>query len=471
MSKAVKLLVLVAVCGAAAGVVRFALVPASATADTDELSRLFRPALPLIEEALGYPFARAPEFRLVPAAELDKHPGWESKGFLRWRFPGLPPEAATAAYQQTHQLDCAATAARHVEGTDIIVVAPDKLAQMARWEPSLQELSSPACLQLVLVHETVRLALEQRYHLLDRAYDPHSLEEFQIYQALREGQAQWVTRQVAQRLGSERYFPLLAERWQHVPDRSVDARLRTVSQTALQQKHWAYTRGLAFFDAVRQQGRGVAVDQVFARPPQRLEEVEQPALYLQTLQDRRTDLRALFTRLETALPFPGWQSSQQPWTPSLLKQVAVTLEVTKRVEALLPHWVEGRSLIWLNPKDASEYVALSLVCLDGPQAARSYYGLAVDIQRQRDGWLARTLGQHTHIEASKFVSVRLAGTAEAIQNNKILQTGSADSRLAMTMILARCGSSVVEIHWNGVPVNLPWAEHAIQCLAQENGTD
>jgi hypothetical protein len=244
-----------------------------------------------------------------------------------------------------------------------------------------------------------------------------------------------------------------------------------VSQTALQQKHWAYTRGLAFFAAVQQQGGGVTVDQVFARPPQRLEEVEQPALYLQALQNRQGDLRALFTHLEAMAPHADWQASQQPWTPSLLRQVASTLEVSKRVEALLPHWVEGRSLVWLNPKNASEYVALSLVCLDNSQAARSYYGLAVDIQRKRDEWLARTLGQQTHIEASRFVSVGLPGTEEAIQNNKILQSGPTGARLPMTLLVARRGPWVVEMHWNGVPANLRWAEQAVQCIVRENATD
>jgi hypothetical protein len=215
----------------------------------------------------------------------------------------------------------------------------------------------------------------------------------------------------------------------------------------------------------------VTVDQVFARPPQRLEEVEQPALYLQALQNRQSDLRALFTHLEAIAPHSDWQASQQPWTPSLLRQVASTLEVSKRVEALLPHWVEGRTHHSHKPNKPTQNLALSLVCLDNPQAARSYYGLAVDIQRKRDEWLARTLGQQTQIEASRFVSVRLPGTEEAIQNNKILQSGPTGSRLPMTLLVARRGPWVVEMHWNGVPANLRWAEQAIQGIVREIGTD
>src|SRR5262249_1581286 len=155
--------------------------------------------------------------RFQVATEADRRQ-WEKQKLesqLKWQFPDLTGESLPSALEATQALWRSASVACHREGSDTILLLPEQLAGIARWDGSLAAVATSAFFQLALVHETVRWVLDQRYGLARRRAACRDWEMFQALQALVEGRAQWVTRQVAVKMGTEASFPLLARLMLH----------------------------------------------------------------------------------------------------------------------------------------------------------------------------------------------------------------------------------------------------------------
>src|SRR5207302_5503372 len=135
--------------------------------------------------------------------------------------------------------------------------------------------------QLALVYEAVRWHLDRRYDLAKLRAACRDAEEFDSLQALVEGRAFDVTRQVAARLGTNALLPLLGQRWLHVPDEAPDPSLRAASQTYLHGRCRAMSAGAEFFVALQE--RGIRDDVVFARRPRQLTVIARPQTWLQML--------------------------------------------------------------------------------------------------------------------------------------------------------------------------------------------
>jgi hypothetical protein len=392
-------------------------------------------------------------------------PAWETTTYLSWRFPALQGAERQQVFTIACQAEALATVARHVEGTDIIAVVPDNLPVIAGWDAELREADSRAFLQLELVHAAVRLALEKKYALLDRKFDAHSLEELRIAQAVQEGRAQWLTWQVARRLGTESVYALMAERWLHVPDPSPDPQHRAASQTALQQKNWAYLRGKSFFEALANGNMNDVERIALEQPPRLVEWLEQPALYEQHQLDGTADFRRVFAALAEHNGFPQRKAEQQPFTPNMIKQVAAMFQVEKRPEPFVAAWRDGRTLVWTDTGDAGKYVAASAVRFASEQAAQSYFGFAVDLQRKRDEFSGKPGPLPGRVVDSQYQELSWPGVVEGMRNDKTVALAAGAPAQKTTVVLCRCGSVVVEINWCGFAPDLNWAQQVIQTVS------
>jgi hypothetical protein len=345
---------------------------------------LFAQARPHLEAALGEKLDRLPEFRVVTVEEFHQLPDAELEASLHWLFPDLQGEAFQRAAVVVRYVASLATVARHTEGAEVIHVLPDNLPLIAAWDRGLEAVNEPAFLQLALVYEAARFALERRYGLAARRSACRDAEEFFALQALVEGRAAWLTSQVAQKLGTQAHFPLLAQRYLHVPDNAPDPALRTLSQLTLRKRHWAGSHGLAFFVYLHGKGLADAEKRAFTRPPRLTGWVERPELYVRAEQGNRTDLAAALRALEGTLPAGEWAAAQQPWTPAMVRQVAALLGEKAQADRAVATWDEGRSLVWTMRKDMGKQVAVSLARHQTEAGARTYYGFAVDLQRKQD---------------------------------------------------------------------------------------
>ncbi len=431
---------------------------------------LFAQARPHLEAVLGIKLERVPQLRIVPVAEFQRLPDPELEASLHWLFPDLKGDAFHRAAEVVRYVAATATVARHVEGSGTIHVLAENLPAIAGWDARLEQVNSPAFLQLALVHETVRLVLEQRYDLARRRRECRDAEEFLALQAMLEGRASWITLRVAQRLGTQAHFGLLAECYLRVPDLAPDPALRTMSQLALRQRHWAATHGLAFFDHLQEKGLADAEQRAFTRPPRVTRWVERPDLYVRAEQSKRTDLATALRALADTLPRAEWSGAQQAWTPAMVRQVAGLLGERERADRAVAAWDEGRSLVWTLRQDPRKQVALSLARHATEAGARTYFGFAVDLQRKQDQMAGSSCAPAIRVLESKATALKLPGFDEAVRNDKRVQYGSAGEPIAVSTLLARVGNLVVECSWYGLPAETEWASRvAASALAACRG--
>jgi hypothetical protein len=437
-------------------------LPATATAN-----HLFEPVRPHLEAVLGKPLEAVPRFQLATTAQLAQLADADLDAHLRWHFPLLRGDTLTTTRQIARQIVASAVLAQYVEGTDIILVAPEAQPRIANWDETLAAIDTPTTLQLALVHETMRFLLDRRYHVGDLRAACRDGEEYQALLSVIEGRAQSVTRQVAARLGQEEAFPLLARRYLCVPDQAPDPGLRTVSQTALRDRNRACVQGANFFTALEAAGLSDVEACVFSRLPHQGRSIVRPDLWLRALKQNRPDLARALQSVENLLPAAAWQAQQQSWTPAMLVQVATMLGVAReRVDRFETTWDEGRSLLWSHRQQAGQQVALSVVRHETAVAARSYFGFAVDLQRKQDSQTPASCGAALQVVESHSTGVSLAGFDEAVRNDKRIRYGAGNEPMAVHLLLARAGDLVIECTWYGSAADAALAMRITQAVCQ-----
>jgi hypothetical protein len=401
---------------------------------------------PEVEKTLGSPLPKPPRLELA-AAGTTADP--DAVAYLRGRFPHLQGDALVHAVADAGAVYDSASVARLVEGSNLIQLRPKNQQPMARWNARLGATADPEFLKLALLHEAVKYALDARYGLARRRQACRDLEEWLAWQAVVEGRAQFITRRLASGLGMEKWFPLLAERFLYAPDVSPDPALRTTSQAAMRQMHWAYTRGCEFWRFLDEQRLPDVEKTVLARPPRLTQWIDNPELYLQSLKSGRSDLAQTMTRLESLSPAGEWQAAQQAWTPEMVRLWAEKLGGKEAAEKRLEVWLEGRTLLW-TPKDNSlRFVTLSVARFQTPAAARAFLGCSLDLQRKAD---ERSPSAH-----SQYRDVSLSGADVAVLNQ---QPGPC------AMLRACVADLFLEISWYGMAPDTTWAQGLVREIAK-----
>jgi hypothetical protein len=420
---------------------------------------LFATARAQLEAVLGGRLSSLPKFTSVTPDDLEALPDGLTDAQASSQLADLDAgvrararAAATAALRR-------ATVAALQEGGDTIFVAPDNAARIAHWDPALSGATSAAFLRLAVVHETVRWVLDRRYELAKRRAACRDSEELVALQAIIEGRCQWVTRQVARKLGDEAAFALLVEAYRYAPDTQREGAVRVLCHDVLARRCWCCTQGLAFFDALDREGVKDAEARAFAHPPRQTDWIERPALYLRSERLALGDLADALKKLEGALAPDEWQAAQQPWTPEMFRDVAGMLGEGQRAEKVLQGWDAGRSLVWSARANPGRQVALGVLRFQDAAAARAYYGLAVDLQRKQE--------EMFNVTGSRAEALRLNGADEAVRTVKKVQMHGNGWQLTVTQVWARAGERVVELNWHGVPDDAAWAQRLLDALLKE----
>jgi hypothetical protein len=428
------------------------------------LDELFEKARTPLEEALGDKLAFIPHFQSGSSKEVLATPDAHLDAFLHWHYPNLEGAAQSRTCSIIHQIVGKANIAHHDEGTNIIEVLTDNLSVISSWDEALAEVHSNQFLQLALIHEVVRCHLDSRFHLSKLRAACRDAEEWDALQAIVEGRALAVTRDVASKLGSESVWPLLAKRYLHVPDDAPDAAIKTISQTALHARYRAAMQGIVFFDGLAAAGVRDPEGFVFAHLPQQMTVIAQPACYVDALIKKQPNLAAVLGPLESSLPAAEWQLQRQSWTPAMLAQVAALVEASpERAETVGKTWYEGRSLIWTKRDNFASQVALSVVRHNGTAGARAHFGFAVDLERKQEMQMPNTCGPTLRIIESKSTAPRLSGFDEALRNDKRVSIAGADP-IPVSQLLARAGDLVIECTIHGHISDPALAERLVLAL-------
>jgi hypothetical protein len=441
--------------------------PALAQSGPPKADDLLAAARPHLEAVLGKRLDHWPVLRTVTSAELAALPDGLIDIQVAWQFPDLDPAARDRARQVATAALRGATVASLQEGTALILVAPDNARHIAGWDPSLARADSAAFLRLALVHETTRWQLDRELNLARRRAACRDSEEIVGLQAVIEGRCQWVTRQVARRLGEEAAFGLLAEAYRRAPDVEGDGRVRVLSRDVLNRRHWCCERGLAFFTYLDEQGVKDAEPRAFVHAPRQTAWIERPQLYLRAEQLNLGDLGEALGRLEAALPAAEWRATQQPWTAGMFKQAATLLGEEARAEKVAAGWDAGRLLVWSSRAHPGRQVTLGLLRFQDAAAARAYYGLAVDLQRKQDELLSAACAARACVMESRSEVLRLAGADEAMRTEKKVRTGEQSEPATITMAWVRAGERVIEFSWHGQPCDTAWAQRVLDTILKE----
>jgi hypothetical protein len=438
-------------------------VPALGQSSTPKPDELFATARAQLEAVLGGRLTSLPKFTPVSSAELAKLPDGAVDAQVASQLADLDAGVRSRARVAATATLRGATVAALQEGSDTILFAWENVIPIRRRDPVMGEAATAAFLRLALVHETVRWVLDRQYDLTKRRTACRDSEELFALQAVVEGRCQWVTRQVARKLGDEVAFALLAEAYGRVPDTQGEGAVRVLCHDVLARRRWCCTQGLAFFDALDKAGVKDAEARAFAHPLRQTAWVERPELYLRSERLALGDLGDALKRLEGALAPEEWSAVQQPWTPEMFRDVAGMLGEGQRAEKVLRGWDAGRSLVWSARANPGRQVALGVLRFQDAAAARAYYGLAVDLQRKQDEALKGTAA----VVESRAEALRLNGTDEAVRAERKLRVGDNGAQVTVSQVWARAGERVVEFSWHGVPCDTAWAQRLLDTLLKE----
>jgi hypothetical protein len=426
------------------------------------IDALLAQARPHIEAALGWPLDRLPRFRVT--AEGNGHLKLEElEAQVRWQFPDLQGEAFSQTVNVAEEIWRSAAIACASEDREEILLFPDHLPIIASWNNALASVDTQAFYQLAMVNEVVRWAIARRYQLKSRRNACRDAEAFLALQAVEEGGAQWVTLQVARKLGTESAFPLLARRLLYVPDRASDPALRSASQEVLRQRHWACTQGLSFTSALVSEENHKLNVRSFTQPPIQSAWIDHPERYRRALASSRQDLVRILTTIEGALSNVEWVPAQQAWTPAMVKQAADMFGQGKYATTALRGWDEGRLLVWTAKTDPTENVAVSVARFESAGSAKAYWGFATELLRKQDE-ASGASEDAIRIVESHSRSVVVAGAEQALWSDKKLQFGSSPRPMSASRLVLRAGSCVIEIAWSGLPGDPKWAERIFSQL-------
>jgi hypothetical protein len=436
-----------------------------------EAAGLFAQARPHIEAVMGYRFDPPPRFRMANERDLEQWRRADVEAEISWQFPDVARAGGSALAETVresrrgHMSACIAGAS----GGREIILFPGNAAKIAAWSPDLTGLNTRAFAQLALVHEAVKMNLELRYNITDRQRTCADGDSFLATLALVEGRAQWVTREVAKRLGTEAAFPLLAQIWLHVPDGLSNPALRAATQEFYRRRFWMLASGLAFEDALARAGLGDE-SAIFNRQIPSMW-IDHPDRCVRALRAHRTGLDVVLASLECTLPPDEWEPKQETCTPEMIKQAAGTFGEGDRADSALAACEEARQVVWRG-KQAGRAIALNLIRFETSAGAAVYYRFASVLQQKADQRLANASGALRLVdERSKAFAV--SGVDACTWTDKKLTVSASqsgpDGNIPASTLLAHDGVLVIDIQWQNLPGDENWARRVVETIHSMRG--
>lgn len=169
--------------------------------------------------------------------------------------------------------------------------------------------------------------------------------------------------------------------------------------------------------------------------------------------------------LKASLPASDWKGEEQAWTPEMFLKAATLLGQRERAEKVVENCSDGHSLVWLHRTDARRQTVLGVLRFRGADGARSYFGLAADLQRQQDEKIRGGCGTDRCVLDSRARAVTVAGADEAFCIERRWEVGG--TTITVCQLWARKGCRVLEFSWYGGPADLPWAGRVHQELIRK----
>jgi hypothetical protein len=170
-------------------------------------------------------------------------------------------------------------------------------------------------------------------------------------------------------------------------------------------------------------------------------------------------LAGALKRVGAIFPSDLWTVEQYPWEPSMLLAAADLIGARPRAEKATEAWRDGQVLFVSSTAPPDRKVGIGAVRLANAAAARSYFGLQIDLKRLVDEKLNQP------VKSNKSQSLTFRGGEEALRIDRELIVGPDQSTTVKeTTFLVRSGDLVVEFLWAQLPADQGWAEAVFAIL-------
>lgn len=230
------------------------------------LARIADEAKPLVREALGVELASV-EVRLATRDEIRA--ALQGENLALFEHLGQPRTRALEQAAGFAESMAPALFAKYALESDDVLVQGEAFTRLADLT-GIPGLASEQTLRAVILHELVHAADDERYDLSAFLRRGSDVDAVRACNAVMEGHAQLVARELAPRLGCAEGFATYT-RAITAPPRAVsesgDASAEMVLKTASQFITSSYTEGETFMAALRKAGGEEAVRRAFLEPP------------------------------------------------------------------------------------------------------------------------------------------------------------------------------------------------------------
>lgn len=153
--------------------------------------------------------------------------------------------------------------------------------------------------------------------------------------------------------------------------------------------------------------------------------------------------------------FPGKTGLCIPYEPSVQQATADLLGQTDRMAAALSKQVDGATACW---DDTLTVIGCNVMRFTEPAAARTYFGLALDIQRQLDEKAAKDGSYLGRLLDCRPSGLNWPGAQEVARLDKRYQARPGGVIATSSTVTALAGDMVFILEWQRVTADLDWAQ-------------
>lgn len=393
----------------------------------------------IVEKETGVAFRKAPEVVIATADEVAAVLTEELVPQLRIQFPTLSDETLKRDAKSMARAYARLLLAKYGPKDHKIFLLADTFVDQAKRQPAI---NTEPFLRMMVIHEMVHASDQERFELFTNLGGLKSTGEIEIWNALAEGHAQFVTHRILKSEQNEKLFFDYEKIIGSDPEAETESE-RYFSSLMTHQFRWGYIEGKAFFDGLEKSGKKTFIEDVFRTPPASKAVILHPERYYDPKAAAQSrDLKPLWDELKKLYP-EEWKPLVRDLDESQVRTGFGTFLDAKRVSECLKGFVGGQVLLFTS---GDRMVYLGVYQMESAAAAGRLYDALSDLGRAKDKKL--TSGS-IRITKSEYAQLKTTKPGRHESAFKIVE--AMGSEIEVRMVTAEYDAYVIEILYSNEP--------------------
>lgn len=398
---------------------------------------------PKIEKAMGLSYDAKPEFALSTAEAVQDLLVDEIIPQFRVQLAGASEaEIREGARGMAHSYALMVLGKFATKDRKIHVIAPNFKTQAEVMKNP--RIHSVDFLRVVVLHELVHALDEQKYRASSRIEELKTLTELEIWNALLEGHAQYVTHTV---LRSSQEGGLFGE-FEKVmlsPPPGADESMKWLLAQSTQFMRFAYFDGKTFFDGLARSGRESFVEDVFKNPPKSKAVILKPETYYAPGKLETFDLKPLWEEIKKDRT-EGWTSVEQELDASLIRTALSAFAKPEDLKEVLEKFRGGGMLVQ-QTAGGEKWVMIAVYDMGGPESAARMYDVMLATAKVRDEKMKEGT---IRITKADYAELKVSGPRRHFTATKTMQVAGQEATLRSACF--EVAAFVAVLVWSNEPV-------------------